>query len=88
MWYILHKAETDKNACGYPICIMTKDLKPGEVMDASTFTNLDGTPVKDGDPILCGSCGNHVTVANFNFNNRVDKEIYDLLGEESVRSAV
>ena len=36
------------------------DAKVGDAVVAENIRLLDGTKPKDGDPIICGTCGQHL----------------------------
>ena len=36
------------------------DAKIGDAVVAGNIMLLDGTKPKDGDPIICGTCGHHL----------------------------
>ena len=45
------------DACGGPAFYINHRPETGEKLMAKDHTNVDGTPVYDGNRIMCGTCG-------------------------------
>ena len=50
------------NKCGGTAFYFREKLNPGDILKASNVVWINGEPAKSGEPIVCGSCGEQLSL--------------------------